>query len=72
MRLRYDAASDSLYIGLNDGPGVDSHEIGDGLIVDLDARGNPVGIDIQRASRRLDLTTLETVALPTVTMKMTA
>jgi hypothetical protein len=36
----------------------------------LDAEGRPVGIDIQHASRNLDLTTLETQALPAFTVKL--
>jgi hypothetical protein len=34
-----------------------------GLVADLDAAGTVVGLDIDGASRRLDLATLETVAL---------
>jgi uncharacterized protein YuzE len=72
MKLHYDAETDSLYIELNARPGADSHEIVDGLVVDLDADGNPVGIDIEYASKKLDLGTLETVALPTSVTRMTA
>ncbi len=32
--------------------------------MDLDAAGDVVGFDIDAASRRLDLTTLETIAFP--------
>lgn len=72
MKLHYNLQTDSLYIDLNARPGVDSHEVGDGLVIDVDADGNPVGIDIEHASQRLDLSTLETVALPAVTTKMSA
>lgn len=65
MRLHYYAETDSLYIELADRPGADVREIGDGIVVDVDDEGNPVGIDIDGASRRLDLSTLEVVALPT-------
>ena len=41
-----------------------SREVSDGLNVDLDAAGDVVGFDIDHASRRLDLSTLETEALP--------
>ena len=64
MRLHYYPETDSLYIELTDKPGADSIEISEGLVLDLDANGDPVGIDIDRASQRLDLTTVETVALP--------
>lgn len=64
MKLHYYADTDSLYIELNERPSADSQEIADGLVIDFDADGNVVGIDIDHASRKLDLTTLETTALP--------
>ena len=64
MKLHYYPETDSLYIDLVDRPGVDSKEMAEGVVVDLDREGNIVGIDIDRASVRLDLATLETVALP--------
>lgn len=70
MKLHYYPDTDSLYIELNAKPGADTREIADGLVIDIDAEGNPVGIDIDHASRKLDLTTLETVALPTLTTKI--
>ncbi len=72
MKLHYDPETDSLYIDLNAKPGSDSEEVGDGVVIDFDTEGNPVGIDIEHASRRLDLSTLETVALPTTITKMSA
>ncbi len=50
---------------LNSRPSADSREIQEGVVIDLDAKGKIVGIDIQHASEVLDLTTLETDALPT-------
>ena len=64
MKLHYYPETDSLYIELQAAPGTETREIVTGLNVDLDAAGNVVGFDIDGASRRLDLTTLETVALP--------
>ena len=43
---------------------METRRIEDGLNVDFDAAGHAVGIDIDGASHRLDLTKLETVALP--------
>lgn len=63
MKLHYYAETDSLCIELKSGPGAETREIADGLNVDFDASGAVVGLDIDHASR-LDLTTLETVALP--------
>ena len=64
MKLHYYADTDSLYIELRPEPGAEVREVADGLNVDIDAAGNVVGFDIDRASSRLDLSTLETVALP--------
>jgi uncharacterized protein YuzE len=64
MKLHYYPETDSLYIELKTTPGAETREIAAGLNVDLDAAGDVVGFDIDGASRRLDLTTIETVALP--------
>ncbi len=64
MKLHYYPETDSLYIELKAAPSVETREIVEGLNVDLDAGGAAVGLDIDGASRVLDLTTLETVALP--------
>jgi uncharacterized protein YuzE len=70
MRLHYDPDTDSLYIDFNARPGADAREITDGIVIDFDAEGRPVGIDIQHASRNLDLSTLETQALPVLRAKL--
>jgi uncharacterized protein YuzE len=64
MKLQYDRETDSLYIDLNARPSVDSREVQDGVVLDFDAEGQIVGIDIQHASQILDLATLETESLP--------
>lgn len=64
MKLYYYPETDSLYIELKPDPGVEVREITDGLNVDLDAAGEVVGFDIDHASRRFDLSSVETVALP--------
>jgi len=69
VKLHYYPETDSLYIDLNARPGSDSREIADGLVVDFDAEGNVVGIDIEHASQKLDLKTLEAIALPAVTTR---
>ena len=55
MKIAYDRDNDSLYIDLVAEPSVESREISPGFVLDYDARGNIVGIDIDHASRRLDL-----------------
>jgi uncharacterized protein YuzE len=64
VKLHYYPETDSLYIELKPEPGAETREVADGLLVDLNARGEVVGFDIDNASTHLDLTTLETVALP--------
>ena len=67
MKLHYYPETDSLSIELKPEPSVDSREVADGIVLDVDAEGNPVGIDIDGASQRLDLTSLEATALPLAT-----
>ncbi len=69
MKLHYYPETDSLYIDLNSRPSADSREIADGLVADFDAEGNVVGIDIDHASEKLDLKTLEAISLPSVTIR---
>lgn len=64
MKLHYYPETDSLYIELMSAPGVDAREIVAGLVADLDAEGRVVGLDIDNASKKLDLSVIETVALP--------
>ena len=64
MKLHYYPETDSLYIELSASPGAETRELAPGLNMDLDGAGAIVGLDIDQASRKLDLSTLETVALP--------
>ena len=64
MKLHYYRETDSLYIDLVDRPSTDSRNVAPGVILDFDADGVLVGIDIDHASQKLDLSRVETVALP--------
>ena len=64
MKLHYYPDTDSLYVEFKAGLGAETREVSEGLNVDLDANGDVVGFDIDHASKRLDLATLETEALP--------
>ncbi|NUQ38758.1 MAG: DUF2283 domain-containing protein [Caldilineales bacterium] len=55
MRLQYYPDTDSLYIDLSPIASVDSVEISAGIVLDYDADGNLVGIDIDNASKKIDL-----------------
>ena len=66
MKLNYYPETDALYIELKAVPSSDSKEVAEGLVLDFDSKGNIVGIDIQHASTKLDLSTLETTSLPAI------
>ena len=55
MKLNYHADTDSLYIEFSERPSVDSREISEGVVVDYDAEGRVVGIDIDNAGNKIDL-----------------
>ena len=64
MKISYDKATDSLYIHLADPASVDSDEVKDGVVLDYDANGALVGIDVQHASKRADISNLSISHLP--------
>ncbi|MFM9957478.1 MAG: DUF2283 domain-containing protein [Phycisphaerales bacterium] len=70
MKLKYDKATDSLYIDLVDRPSTESREVAEGVVVDVDADGRVVGIDFEHASRHLDLSRLEAEMLPVGLLKV--
>ena len=71
MKLHYYPETDSLYVELRSELGAETREVAGGLNVDLDANGNVVVFDIDHASQRLELSTLETEALPVRAYRMT-
>ena len=64
MKLNYYPETDSLYIDLSSRASVRSLEVSDGVVLDYDAKGNLVGIDIDQASLKLDLRELATSHVP--------
>lgn len=64
MRLNYHADTDSLYIDLSEQPSAESREISEGVVLDYDAKGNLVGIDIDNASVKVQLEELVLSNLP--------
>ena len=64
MKLDYFPETDSLYIDLSEQPSAESREISEGVVLDYDSRGNLVGIDIDNASRKVDLKRLILSRLP--------
>lgn len=64
VKLHYYEETDSLYIDLSHRVSVDSREVVPGVVLDFDEEGHLVGIDIDNASKVLDLTRLETESVP--------
>ena len=64
MRVNYYPETDSLYIDLSEKTSVESKEISEGVVLDYDAEGNLVGIDIDNASKKVQLNELTLTRLP--------
>jgi uncharacterized protein YuzE len=58
MKINYYPDTDSLYIDLSSKTSVESIEISEGIILDYDEHNNLVGIDIDNATKKLDLSEL--------------
>jgi uncharacterized protein YuzE len=72
MKLNYYPDTDSLYIDLSSKQSAESQEISDGIVIDYDSYGNVVGIDIDNASKKLDLSELVMNKLPMQLQKIAA
>jgi uncharacterized protein YuzE len=64
MTLNYYTDTDSLYIDLSSRPGAETKEISPGINLDYDEAGEIVGIDIDNASKKLDLMDLTLNHIP--------
>jgi len=72
MKLNYYPETDSLYIDLAEKTSTESREVSQGVVLDYDADGNLVGIDIDNASRKLELKRLILSKLPTDVQSLSA
>jgi uncharacterized protein YuzE len=72
MKLNYYPETDSLYIDLAEKSSTESREVSQGVVLDYDADGNIVGIDIDNASRKLALKQLILSKLPTEIQNLSA
>jgi uncharacterized protein YuzE len=64
VKLNYFPDTDSLYIDLSHKQSTESQEVSEGVVLDYDAKGNLVGIDIDHASQKLNLRELVTNHIP--------
>jgi uncharacterized protein YuzE len=64
MKVKYYKETDSLYIDLSESVSAESTEISEGIVLDYDAGGKLVGIDIDNASTKVALEKLIVSSLP--------
>ena len=65
MKIAYYPETDSMYIDLSAKESIESKEVSPGVVLDYDSEGNLVGIDIDNATRKLDLSELILSKIPT-------
>ena len=66
MRLKIDKENDALYFRLDETKIVESEEVENGVILDYDAYGKVVGIEILNLSTRIDPSKINILQLETV------
>ena len=64
MKLSYYPDTDSIYIDLSARPSAESREVSEGVVLDYDEDGNLAGIDVDNASKKLDLSEVVTSHIP--------
>lgn len=64
MRIEYYPKTDTLYIQLIDGAATDVHEVGPDVRADVDDNGRVLGIEIEHASTRAELSDIQLTSLP--------
>jgi len=72
MKFHYYPETDTLYIDLSKKVSADSIEVAPGVVLDFDADGNITDIDIDHASKIVDLTHLEVESLPINILSLTS
>ena len=71
MVFEYFPDTDMLYIRRTEALSAESDEIAPGVVLDLDEYSQIVGVEIEDASKRFDLSRLEVKALPLVSLLVT-
>jgi len=68
MVFEYYPDTDMLYIRLVDGVSTESEEVAPGIVLDFDEHNRVIGVEIEDASKFIDLSRLELRALPVVNL----
>ena len=58
MKIDYYSDADTLYITLSDNPSVESEEISQDIVMDLDENVQPVGFEIEHARQKVNLNSI--------------
>ncbi|NJL18894.1 MAG: DUF2283 domain-containing protein [Bdellovibrionaceae bacterium] len=66
MKLTIDREADALYLDLDEAPAAESEEISPGVILDYNAEGKVVGIEMLYLSKRVTAEKLDRMQLETV------
>ena len=66
MKLTVDREADALYLDLNESPAADSEEISPGVILDYNAEGKVVGIEMLYLSKRVGTEKLDHLQMEAV------
>ena len=64
MRFEYYPGTDTLYIQLRDESGADAQEVAPNVVLDFNAAGEVIGIEIEHASERTDLKNFQISSIP--------
>jgi len=64
MVFEYYVDTDMLYIRLADGISTESEEVAPGMVLDFDEANRLLGVEVEDASKLVDLSRLELQALP--------
>jgi len=68
MIFEYYPDTDMLYIKLANGVSAESEEIAPGVVLDFDEHNRVIGVEIEDASKFIDLSRLELKALPVTSL----
>ena len=71
MIFEYCTETDMLYIKLVEGTSTESEEVAPGIVLDCDEQKRVIGVEIEDASKFIDLSKLELRALPVVNLILT-
>ena len=64
MRLSHDPETDSAFIVFREDPSIDSFELCEGIMIDLDEDEQVVAIEIEHASAKFDVEEMRAVLAP--------